>query len=247
MPHRLTSATFTATTLTILTPQSATITATYNGSSASTAINLTTSVLVSSLACNPTSLGANSSSTCTVTLTKAAPTGGATVTLSNTNLTLTAPASVKVAAAATTGSFGVTTAAISSTQSATITASYNGSSANASISLVAAALSGIQTGLIGYWSFDEGTGVVAHDGSGSGNNGKVTGATWTTGKINRALSFNSGTNAVVTPNITLGRSFSASAWVNPAVISQIGHVRILETEYDIGMYLGRTRLGRNTN
>lgn len=61
-------------------------------------------------------------------------------------------------------------------------------------------------GMIGYWNFDEGSGTVAHDTSGNGYNGTVTGATWTTGKINSALSFNGPTNAVVTPNIALGNA-----------------------------------------
>ena len=48
-------------------------------------------------------------------------------------------------------------------------------------------------GLIGYWNFDEGTGTIAHDTSGSGYNGTVNGATWVAGKINGGLSFNGNT------------------------------------------------------
>jgi hypothetical protein len=44
-------------------------------------------------------------------------------------------------------------------------------------------------GLVGYWSFDEGSGNIARDYSGNGNNGTLYGATWTTGKIGAALSF----------------------------------------------------------
>ena len=93
-----TAATFNATTTTIGSNQSATITAAYNGTSANATVSLVAPVTVSSLVCNPTSLGQNASSTCTVTLTQAAPTGGAAVTLTNTNATLTVPASVTVAA-----------------------------------------------------------------------------------------------------------------------------------------------------
>ncbi len=135
-----TSATFNVTAGTISSNQSATITATYNGSSKNTSISLVAPVLVSSLACNPTSLGQNASSTCTVTLTQAAPAGGAAVALTNTNATLTVPASVTVAATATTATFPSTTTTIGSNQSATITATYNGSSKNTSISLVAPVL-----------------------------------------------------------------------------------------------------------
>jgi hypothetical protein len=42
---------------------------------------------------------------------------------------------------------------------------------------------------VGWWSFDEGSGTVAFDSSGNGNNGVVYGATWVTGKFGSALSF----------------------------------------------------------
>jgi hypothetical protein len=41
-----------------------------------------------------------------------------------------------------------------------------------------------------YWSFDEGTGSIAHDDSGNGYDGDIVGATWTTGWSSFALSFN---------------------------------------------------------
>jgi len=44
-------------------------------------------------------------------------------------------------------------------------------------------------GLIGWWKFDEGTGDVAYDSSGYGNDGTIYGATWVAGKIGGALSF----------------------------------------------------------
>jgi hypothetical protein len=98
-------------------------------------------------------------------------------------------------------------------------------------------------GLIGYWNFDEGSGSIAHDTSGSGYNGAVNGATWTTGKINSGLSFNGSTNAVVTPYIALGATFSVSAWVNPGGAAQGSYVRIAETQYGAGFYLGTSASG----
>ena len=98
-------------------------------------------------------------------------------------------------------------------------------------------------GLIGYWNFDEDSGSIAHDTSGSGYNATLTGAIWTTGKINSGLSFNGSTNYGVTPNIALGNTFSISAWVSPAVTSQGAYVRILETQYYGGMYLGMDASG----
>jgi photosystem II stability/assembly factor-like uncharacterized protein len=99
------------------------------------------------------------------------------------------------------------------------------------------------TGLIGYWNFDEGSGSVAHDTSGSGYNGVVSGATWTTGKINSALMFSVNTNSVTTPSIALGNTFSLSAWVNPTVLAQTSYVRIAETYYATGLYLGTNAAG----
>jgi uncharacterized protein (TIGR03790 family) len=98
-------------------------------------------------------------------------------------------------------------------------------------------------GLIGYWNFDEGSGTIAHDTSGSGYNGTVNGATWTVGKINGALSFNGTTNNVVTPDIALGSTFSVSAWVNPAVLTQGAFARIMETQYNGGLYMGTNATG----
>jgi chitodextrinase len=97
-------------------------------------------------------------------------------------------------------------------------------------------------GLIGYWNFDEGSGTIAHDTSTSGYNGALSGPIWTVGKINSGLSFN-GTSAVVTPNITLGNTFSVSAWVNPAVTVQGTWARIAETQYSSGFYLGANEYG----
>ena len=99
------------------------------------------------------------------------------------------------------------------------------------------------SGLIGYWNFDEGSGSIAHDTSGGGHNGTVNGAVWTTGKINTGLRFNGTTNSVITPAIALGGAFSVSAWVNPSVTPQVGYVRIAETYYASGFYLGTDTTG----
>ena len=55
-------------------------------------------------------------------------------------------------------------------------------------------------GLVAAYGFNEGTGTTVTDISGNGNNGTISGATWTTsGKYGNALVFN-GTNALVTIN-----------------------------------------------
>ncbi len=52
------------------------------------------------------------------------------------------------------------------------------------------------TGLIGHWTFDEGLGTTAGDSSGNNLTGTISGATWTTGKISKALNFNGTDNYV---------------------------------------------------
>ncbi len=44
-------------------------------------------------------------------------------------------------------------------------------------------------GLVAHWDFNEGTGTTVSDSSGNGNDGTINGASWTTGKVGSALSF----------------------------------------------------------
>jgi hypothetical protein len=74
-----------------------------------------------------------------------------------------------------------------------------------------------QTGLAGWWKFDEGSGSSAADASGNGNTGTlVNGPTWTTGKIGQALNFD-GVNDYVTlgnpASLQLTGAITVSAWV----------------------------------
>ena len=77
-------------------------------------------------------------------------------------------------------------------------------------------------GLVAAYSFDEGSGTVAADASGTGNNGTVNGATWTAaGKNGGALSFD-GANDLVSraDNATLDVTrVTIEAWVNPSALS----------------------------
>jgi fibronectin type 3 domain-containing protein len=79
------------------------------------------------------------------------------------------------------------------------------------------------SGLVAAYSFDEGAGTTVTDGSGNGNNGTVSGTTWTsTGKYGSALIFN-GTGALVTINdstsLHLTTAMTLEAWVNPSTVS----------------------------
>ena len=72
------------------------------------------------------------------------------------------------------------------------------------------------SGLVGYWSFDEGSGTTARDLSGRGNTGTlVNGPTWTTGRVGGALSFD-GVNDHVDVGIRSGLTppnITIEAWV----------------------------------
>src|SRR5262249_23528075 len=75
------------------------------------------------------------------------------------------------------------------------------------------------TGLVAAYSFDEGSGTTVIDTSGQGNNGTISGATWTTaGRFGNALVFN-GTNALVTipdaVSLRLTTGMTLEAWVYP--------------------------------
>ena len=64
-------------------------------------------------------------------------------------------------------------------------------------------------GLVSYWKFDETSGTTASDSHGE-NDGDVTGATWTTGKINNGLDFTGGNHYVNVGMKSFGSSFHTS-------------------------------------
>ena len=73
------------------------------------------------------------------------------------------------------------------------------------------------TGLVGSWTFDEGTSTLAHDFSGNGNTGTlISSPTWVNSKHGKALSF-SGSNYVDVGTSTFGitTAFTVSGWVYP--------------------------------
>jgi len=72
-------------------------------------------------------------------------------------------------------------------------------------------------GLVGYWSFNEGTSTIALDYSGNKNKGTlVNGPTWADGKQGKALNFDGGNDYVDvpdTPSISLTGNFALSVWI----------------------------------
>jgi len=76
----------------------------------------------------------------------------------------------------------------------------------------------------GWWKFDEGSGTIAHDSAGD-NDGTIYGATWTSGKINSALSFD-GVNDYIDvgdeDDLDFGAtdSFTIEAWIKSGTDNQ---------------------------
>ncbi|MBU0640928.1 MAG: carboxypeptidase regulatory-like domain-containing protein [Planctomycetes bacterium] len=63
-----------------------------------------------------------------------------------------------------------------------------------------AARADLSEGLVAYWSFDEGSGSIAHDSSGYGNHGTVFGASWVEGVSGNALCFDGSDDYVEVPD-----------------------------------------------
>ncbi|MGH2473796.1 MAG: LamG-like jellyroll fold domain-containing protein, partial [Candidatus Limnocylindrales bacterium] len=90
-------------------------------------------------------------------------------------------------------------------------------------------------GLVAAYAFDEGAGVSVADGSGNGNVGTVTGATWTRGRYGSALRFDGAHDLVRVPpstSLDVGSELTLSAWIRPAA-SQGGWRTIIYRERDI--------------
>ncbi len=72
--------------------------------------------------------------------------------------------------------------------------------------------------LVGHWTLDEGSGTVAKDSSGNGNNGALDGAQWVAGVQGGALQFDgsSSVDCGNAPQLALTQALSLTLWVNPA-------------------------------
>jgi hypothetical protein len=84
--------------------------------------------------------------------------------------------------------------------------------------LALAARSGVgKAELVAGWTFDEGSGAVARDGTGNGHDGAVEGAKWVTGKFGGALEFNGDGDHVFVPHADALNleAVSVVAWVVP--------------------------------
>ena len=94
----------------------------------------------------------------------------------------------------------------------------------------------LQNGLVGYWSFDEGSGTIASDSSGNDNTATlVNGPIWTSGEIGGALYFD-GIDDYISFASQAQSAISISAWVHaqltlgtvfPRIIDMPGYVLFL--------------------
>jgi chitodextrinase len=117
----------------------------------------------------------------------------------------------------------------------TVTASDPAGNVSAPSAPLNATTSAFVSGLVAAYSFNEGSGTVVHDGSGSGNDGTISGATWNAaGKFGAALAFSGSGQATVphTASLNLSSSFTLSAWVKPTSLS--GYQTILIKESTAG-------------
>ncbi len=93
-------------------------------------------------------------------------------------------------------------------------------------------------GLVGYWSFDEGTSTIAHDYSGNKNNGTLVGTpkpSWVAGKNGKALILNDATQYVDagTGNTGVynpGQTFTLSVWVLPTATGKASGADIIQKQ-----------------
>ncbi|MHC4695007.1 MAG: LamG-like jellyroll fold domain-containing protein, partial [Planctomycetota bacterium] len=76
------------------------------------------------------------------------------------------------------------------------------------------ALSGLE-GLFAHWKFDEGSGNTATDNAGTNNGALIGPPTWTTGRVDGALSFDGAGDYVVASSVAplAGDIFSVQAWI----------------------------------
>ncbi|MFA6096302.1 MAG: LamG-like jellyroll fold domain-containing protein [Candidatus Paceibacterota bacterium] len=86
------------------------------------------------------------------------------------------------------------------------------------------------TDLVGFWNFNEGTGISAGDSSGSGHNGtleNMESSDWVQGVNGTALNFdgiNERIDMGIMENVPAGQGITVSVWINPAELTSGGHV-----------------------
>ena len=93
----------------------------------------------------------------------------------------------------------------------TVTATDGAGNTGSDTLTVNISVTGLTNGLKAFYNFNEGNGTTAFDTSGYANNGIISGATWTTGKVGGALKFNGVDNYVSIPRLKYDE-ISISTW-----------------------------------
>ena len=89
------------------------------------------------------------------------------------------------------------------------------------------------------YSFNQGNGGTALDASDNGNNGTISGATWTSqGRYGNALSFDGVSNLVRASNVTLGSAFTIMAWIYSPTNAQYETIVTVGTNRDFYLRSG---------
>jgi hypothetical protein len=136
IPATLTSGSFTVTPLTVSSPASITLTASYLGVTEGFGLTINPPpTVLSALTISPNVLLSGQSASGTVTISEPAGPGGVVVALSSSNLAAPVPPSVTISAGLTTASFTTVAAAVSSTTPVVLTASYAGAIRTANLTI----------------------------------------------------------------------------------------------------------------
>ena len=107
-----------------------------------------------------------------------------------------------------------------------------------------AALVNPHPGLVGWWSFDEGSGTVAGDSSGNNNDGTVNGATFVSGLYGQALSFDGVSNYVGvlnSPSLQITGAITLESWIKT---SNVNKQAVISKSNSYLLYIGTGGDGR---
>jgi hypothetical protein len=94
-------------------------------------------------------------------------------------------------------------------------------------------------GAMAYWSFNEGYGTTAHDSSGNDNHGTINGATWTDGRLGRALDFDGTDDYVQVPDsdsLDIQNEITVAAWIKPRPLANINFFVSKYDAYSLGLW-----------
>ncbi|GFE60844.1 LamG-like jellyroll fold domain-containing protein, partial [Geobacter sp. AOG2] len=227
VPENSTGMNFVVSTSNVLTQSPVSISATYNGVTRSTIINVNAPVASFLL-----SVVKGGDGTGVVTSTPAGINCGATC-----SANFDSGTSVSLVASPDPGSvFSGWSGACSGTGACTVTSAQ-------SVTATFTRSSAVTAGLVAAYAFNEGTGTTVADASGNGLNGTISGASWVAGKDGNALSFNGVNNLVTVPAsnvLDLTTGMTLEGWVYPTNSSgKWGCVLMKETSnfYAYGLYI----------